>query len=335
LRVSFITFLGRILPKGIRDRYRDMLKYSTLKSNPDTFIGLAITLGIVVGFTITVLLGSRNILPPLPMFMVLFAVVELLLYVWLELNVSSKARQVEVMLPDALQLMSSNIRAGLTTDKALILAARPEFGPLEEEIRRVGKETMAGRDLIDALARMTQHIKSKNLERTIELIVHSLKSGGQLADLLDETAEDLRDQEIVRKEISASVLMYVLFIFIAITIGAPMLYAMSTFLVELLTKNMAMISKDMPKDFDGFGGAPIRMSGMALDADKFAEFIRNYSYISLVVSCVFGSMIMGLMMRGEEKEGFKFMPVMLIVALLLFYIASLVLKSVLGGMMNF
>jgi flagellar protein FlaJ len=329
--VAFITFLGRILPKGIRERYRDNLKHSTVKTNPDTFIGVAITFGIVVGFLATVLLGRFELLPPLPMFVACFLSFEILIYVWLSLNVSGKARQVEVVLPDALQLMSSNIRAGLTTDKALILAARPEFGPLEEEIRRVGKETMAGRDLIEAMSRMTNHIRSKNLERTIELVVHSLKSGGQLADLLDQTAEDLRDQEIVRKEISASVLMYVLFIFIAITIGAPMLFAMSSFLVELLTQNMAMIAKDMPKDFDGLGGAPISVSGVSVEP----EFIRNYSYLSIILSCVFGSMIMGLIMKGEEKEGIKYIPVMLTIALVLFYLASFILKKTLGGMMQF
>ncbi len=327
--MTFVTFLGRILPKGLRGRLRQKLTCSTVKADPDTFIGSMLVLGIVAGFGITVLTGQYE-LPPLLVFIVSFIVVEFLAYIWLSLNVSGKARQVEEALPDALQLMSSNIRAGLTTDKALILAARPEFGALEEEIRRVGKETMAGRNLIDALSKMADHIDSTRLERTIELIVHSINSGGQLADLLDQTADDIRDQQIVQKEISASVLMYVLFIFIAIALGAPMLFAMSSFLVNILGRNMNMIAEQMPKDFDGLAGStPIRIGHMAVSP----EFITMYAVISIFTSCFFGSMIMGLIMKGEEKEGFKFMPVMLVIALVLFFLGSIVLESTMGGMM--
>jgi len=263
------------------------------------------------------------------MFTVTFLAVQFFIYIWLTLNVSGKAHQVEAALPDALQLMSSNIRAGLTTDKALLMAARPEFGALEEEIRRVGKETMAGRNLTDALSRMTIHIKSSDLSRTIELITNSIKSGGQLADLLDQTADDLRDQQIIQKEIAASVLMYVLFIFIAISLGAPALFAMSTFLVKLLGANMAMIAKEMPKNFDGAGRMPMKMTGVSVSP----AFITQYAYISMTISCIMGGMIMGLILKGEEKEGFKFILIMLPIAWGLFYVASWILAITIGGMM--
>ena len=167
--MSFLNLLARLLPKRVRDEYTRMVGYSTLKTQPDTFIGGAITAGIVAAFAVTVVTAEYR-QPPLLVFTASFLVFEFMVYIWVNLNVSGKARQVEAVLPDALQLMSSNIRAGLTTDKALILAARPEFGALEEEIRRVGKETMAGRNLTDALSRMTLHIKSADLSRTVELL---------------------------------------------------------------------------------------------------------------------------------------------------------------------
>jgi archaeal flagellar protein FlaJ len=330
--MSFIKLLARILPKGIRDGYSKTVGYSTLKVHPDSFIGSALTAGIVIGFTVTVIAGNHLPWPlnePLALFTLIFALVEMVIYIWLTLNVSGKAHQVEAALPDALQLMSSNIRAGLTTDKALLMAARPEFGALEEEIRRVGKETMAGRNLTDALSRMTLHINSTDLSRTIELIISSIRSGGQLADLLDQTADDLRDQQIIQKEISASVLMYVLFIFIAISLGAPALFAMSSFLVQLLAGNMAMIAKQMPKNFNGAANMPIKMTGISISTD----FIRQYALISISISCIMGSMIMGLILKGEEKEGFKYIAIMLPIALGLFFAASWVLNVTIGGMM--
>ena len=157
------------------------------------------------------------------------------------LSIDSKAKFVESVLPDALQLMSSNIRAGLTTDKALLMAARPEFGPFAEEIRRVGKETMTGTTLADALMKINLRIKSDNLAKTLDLIVNSIKSGGKLADLLDQTSTDLRDQQIIQKEITASVLLYAIFVFIAIGMGAPLLFSMSSVGVKILGKLSAEI----------------------------------------------------------------------------------------------
>jgi len=327
--MTFIKLIAQLVPKKNKDKLRKMVGYSTIKTEPDTFIGMAITAGIVIAFAFTVFSAKYLAYPPLAKFVAAFVVIQFLIYTWLNLNISSKARTVENALPDALQLMSSNIRAGLTTDKALLMAARPEFGALEEEIRRVGKETMAGRNLIDALARMTLHIRSDDLDRTVELIVHSLKSGGQLADLLDSTANDLRDQQIIKKEISASVLMYVMFIFIAIALGAPALFSMSSFLVELLSNNMAMIAKQMPKDFAAGKSLPIKMGGTSVSG----EFIQTYALCSIAASCIMGSMIMGLILKGEEREGFKYMPIMLVIAITLFYAATYILNLTIGGMM--
>ncbi|MFH1402658.1 MAG: type II secretion system F family protein [Candidatus Altiarchaeota archaeon] len=328
--MSFITFIARIMPKPLKDKYAKMVHYSTIKTDPDKFIGGAITVGLMLSFIITMVLGRYGLGKwPLPVFLASFILVEFAGYIIVSLSANSKARQVEEALPDALQLMGSNIRAGLTTDKALLMAARPEFGALEEEIRRIGKETMAGKSLVDALDRMSDNINSKDLERTIELIVHSIKSGGQLADLLDKTASDIRDQQIIKKEISASVLMYVMFIFIALGIGAPALFAMSSFLVKLLTQNMKMIADEMPSNFDAMGGAPISPGSISITP----EFISQYSYLSMAVSCIFGSMVIGLILRGEEKEGLKYIPILIGLCFGLFYVGNLILEMSLGSMM--
>jgi len=327
--MSFLPFLSRLLPTRLRKWYRRTIECSTIKTDPEEFMGLAITLGIIASFALTVAVGRYKIAPPLAVFIGGFFAVEMFLYVYASLSASQKARTVEESLPDALQLMASNIRAGLTTDKALLLSARPEFGPLEEEIRRVGKETMAGRDLIESMRRMTDNIKSVNLGRAVELITNSLKSGGQLADLLEETAEDIRDQQIIQKEISASVLMYVMFIFIALAFGAPLLFSMSSFLVKLLTSNMALIAAEMPKDFGVTAAMPIRITEVKITP----SFIMRYSIISIAISCIFGSLIMGLILHGEEKEGFKYMLPLLFISVGLYFLSNYVLNSVLGSMM--
>jgi len=188
---------------------------------------------------------------------------------------------------------------------------------------------MTGRNFAYALLKTTKRIKSESLNRIIDLIVNSIKSGGKLADLLDQTANDLRDQEMVRKEISAGVLMYAIFIFIAIAFGAPLLFAMSSFLVKLLTKNMALIAEGMPKG-EVMSGAPISMTETQLDP----EFISTFAMVSLTVTSIFGSLIMGLILRGNAKDGIKYLPFLLIISVGLFLLGSYAMDTIFGGVME-
>ncbi|MCK4492383.1 MAG: type II secretion system F family protein [Candidatus Altiarchaeales archaeon] len=312
----------------IRKSFRQSVGYSNIKLDPDDFLGFIITFGLIGGSTGGVLLDSFAVLPLALGFIISFALVEMFFYIMISFSIDAKTKEVEEVLPDALQLMSSNVRAGLTTDKALLMAARPEFGAFGEEIRRVGRETMTGRDLASALLDTTTRIKSDHLSRTMDLIVNSIRSGGELADLLDQTSMDLRDQQMMQKEISAGVLMYVIFIFIAIGLGAPGLFAMSSFLVKILSANIKMISSQMPQETTS--SSMISLTGVSVEP----EFVDLFSTIAISVSCIFGSLIMGLIRTGREKDGVKYMPILLIISLVLFYTIKYAMESLFGGMMG-
>ena len=324
--------IERIIPKKLLDGYRQLVIYSSIEIDPDQFLNLMALTGLMFSTIVSAAVASYLKYNITLVFTAALALYAAAIFIMLQLSADSKAKFVESILPDALQLMASNIRAGLTTDKALLMAARPEFGPLREEISKIGRETMAGRSFTDALKRSTARIRSKDMERTIALIVQSLKSGGELADLLDQTADDMRDQQIIQKEISASVLMYAMFIAIAIAIGAPMLFSLSSFLLELLVKNMQMIAAQMPANMKGISGAAMPISPGNITITP--EFAIMYSAISIIVSSIFGSLVMGLILKGEEREGFKYIPVLGITAIVLFYVAHYLLKYFLGGMMG-
>lgn len=326
-------FLAKILPKKIRSHYEQQLKYSKIDVKPDKFIGFIFFSGIMLSIFSSILINAYLDVNVLPAFVISFVIFEFSTYIMLQFSIDSKSKFSEATLPDALQLMASNIRAGITTDKALFLAARPEFGPLAIEIKRIGKETMAGRNFTESLAKTKNHIRSRTLHRAVDLIINSVKSGGQLADLLDQTADNLVSQQMVEKEISADILMYVIFVFTAIGLGAPALFSMSGFLVNILTRNMMLISAGMPGGLEAMAtttAIPIMKSQVHLSS----AFILKYSLISLTVSSFFGSLVMGLIYWGEEREGLKFFPILLTLSVGLFYIGSQILESAFGPMMG-
>jgi len=315
--MDLYALLIKFFPRKLKKGFNQMIVYSNIRINPNQFLGFLILAGIAFSLYAGYFLSTLKILPYFICVILSFAVVEIVFYFMIMLSIDSKAKFVESVLPDALQLMSSNIRGGLTTDRALLLAARPEFGPLAEEIKRVGRETMTGSSLSSALLKMNQRIKSENLSKTMDLIVNSIKSGGKLADLLDQVAGDLRDQQMVQKEISASVLLYVIFIFIAIGFAAPLLFSMSSFLVDILSSMNKKIGSSMPSDM-GIKGAPISMTNITISHD----FLLQYAVASLLVSSIFGSFIMGLILKGKAREGLRFAPILVFLSVGLYFLGN-------------
>ncbi|RLI87069.1 MAG: hypothetical protein DRO76_02905 [Candidatus Altiarchaeales archaeon] len=328
--MDIYTFLTRFFPRRIKKDFNQLIMYSTIKIDPNKLLGFILLFGMAFSLYSGYIISLFNILPFILGFIASFAVIEAAFYLWILFSVDSKARFVETILPDALQLMSSNIRAGLTTDKALLLAARPEFGPLADEIKRIGRETMTGGNLTEALLKTNQRIKSEALSKTMDLIVNSIRSGGKLADLLDQTASDLRDQQMIQKEISASVLMYVIFIFIAIGLAAPLLFAMSSFLVKVLISMSTKIGGEIPSEIAMGGSAPISMTNIQIRP----EFLQEFAIASLLVSSIFGSLIIGLVLKGDGKEGIKFLPFLVVISLGLFFLGCYIMDTFFGQMIG-
>ena len=320
--MDLYALLIKFFPRKLKKDFNQMIVYSNIKINPNQFLGFLILAGIAFSLYAGYFLATLNILPYILCVILSFVVIEIIFYFAVMLSIDSKAKFVESVLPDALQLMSSNIRAGLTTDRALLMAARPEFGPFAEEIKRVGRETMTGSSLASALLKMNQRIKSENLSKTMDLIVNSIKSGGKLADLLDQTASDLRDQQMVQKEISASVLLYVIFIFIAIAFAAPLLFSMSSFLVDILSSMNAKIGSSMPADM-GAKGAPISVTGVKISHD----FLLQYAVSSLLVSSFFGALIMGLILKGNARDGLKYAPILIFLSVGLYFLGNYIMDT--------
>ncbi|MBW2989820.1 type II secretion system F family protein [Candidatus Woesearchaeota archaeon] len=321
-------FLAKLYPKKLRDGYSELIRYSGIKIHRDKFMGLLLSLGFLLALASAFFLALFFRVPLLVSFILVFSMVQVLSYFMLLLRADAKARFVEEILPDVLQLMSSNLRAGLTTDKALLLSARPEFGPFQDEINQVGKEITMGKDISSALLEMGSHIKSETLNKTIALIVSGLKAGGELAALLEQTARNLRREALVNRRIRANIMMYVIFIFIAISFGAPLLFGLSSFLVEVLTNNLKSV--ELPTSAIA-GTLPISFSSVSITPD----FVMMFAVVFLVTSSILGSLILGLMSKGRERDGIKYMPILALISVAIFFLIRIAIKNMLGGLFGF
>ena len=242
-----------------------------------------------------------------------------------KLEYYGKIKKMENAFPDFLQLMASNLRAGMPTDHALLMSARKEFDPLDKEIIKLGKELMTGIDIEKAMLDLGQRTHSQKIQRTISLIVSGLKSGGNIAVLLEETASNARERYFIQKKAASNVLMYVIFIFAAITIGAPGLFGLSTVLVEVLTSVLSTIPEVQTS-----ASLPFTLSRI----DISISFVIYFSVTFLIAIDIIGSLVLGLVTKGEEKEGIKFMIPVTGVSLGIFFAVRIILLKYFAEFFN-
>jgi len=321
--------ISRIYPRKLRKSIGILLECANIPTDTDNFIGFvtlfSLLISLIIGFFAGIIYNIGFGLVTI----VVFVIIMTSFYFWFLVNADKKAKYTEEILPDALFLMASNLRSGFTADRAILLSAREEFGPFKDELIIVSKEITTGKPLETALFGVTKRIKSEKLEKAFSLIISGLKSGGRLADLLQETANDLKNQRLIDKKVRTSVNMYIIFIFIAAGFGAPLLFGLSSFLVEVLTTTLKSV--EIPTTVSGAFSVPIAIK----PGNITQNFIITYSIISIITTSIFGSLIIGLIKKGKEKDGITLIPLLILLSLFIFFAVRIIIKTVIGGLFIF
>tara|TARA_Y100000310_G_scaffold341125_2_gene439251 strand:- start:21 stop:998 length:978 start_codon:yes stop_codon:yes gene_type:complete len=320
--------ISKIYPRRVKEKYKKLLMYCDIKTDERTYLsGIALgslLLSLLIGLLVKISFDFSFFV----VFFILLFVVHFTTYAWLLLNADARARFVEDLLPDMLQLMSSNLRAGYTIDRALLFSARPEFGRFKKEIERVGKEVATGKEFNEALEGLGKRVKSTKLQKTIKLIIAGQQSGGQLSSLLEQSATNLRQQKIVDERVRSNVLVYVIFIFVAIGFGTPVLFGLSSFLIEVITDLFSTIQ--IPETTGVGMNIPLTFTNVAIEP----SFVRKYTLISMTITSIMGSLVLGLISKGKEKEGFKYIPILLAITIPLYFLVKFLISSLLSGLFN-
>ena len=324
--------IASFIPTSITAAFERELKYVGIRVGEKQFVGFVLVFGIGISIAVAVNAWLFLKFPPIITFLATFAAFAGGIYFWLSQTAEKEGKQVERILPDVLELIASNVKSGLTTERALFSAARPEFGLISEELKNASKEIMSGARMEDAMMEIPTKIKSTVLERGIWLLVQGIKSGGEIANLLLRLGSDLREENAMRDEISANISMYVILIFAAAIIGAPLLFGISSLIVGILVEQTGNIDIS-PAQITEYSSRSQIGRFMGLPTVNITEsFIVNFSIIALVMTSIFAALTTGAMMAGSEKEGVKYIPILIIGSLGLFFLVRIVLGGLLGGM---
>ncbi|HDD45901.1 MAG TPA: hypothetical protein ENG42_00350 [Candidatus Aenigmarchaeota archaeon] len=312
----------RIMPLVYKRKMRELFELMGSKATPERFVNYSFAMSFSLAFVLGLMFKDYF----LYVFFGVFFSLILFFHGLIILSIERRGAFIDNILPDALQLMASNIRAGYIPSTALILSARKEFGPLADAIKKAGKEILTGRSLEEGLMLIPKYAKSKELKNIIKLVIEGIRGGGQIMSLLEENATDIRRRQTIKKEIKASILMYVIFIVFAGCVGAPGLYALSNFLI----KTMSSFSENMSVAEN----APIGAEFLKFKGTNISEsFLFFFSVTAILITAFFSGLIIGYIDSGSAKAGIKYIPIFVVITLSVFFIALTLVNSLFGSML--
>lgn len=101
-----------------------------------------------------------------------------------------------------LQLLSNSLKTGYAIDRALETVAAKSQPPVSTEFERVATEVTLGTSVEDALSALLLRINSPDLEFIVTAILLHVRVGGNLAEVLDNISDTLRDRLQTKRDMS-------------------------------------------------------------------------------------------------------------------------------------
>lgn len=334
------------VPKQLREPLRNYLLKAGYENIPYSLFGLlflvtlATTYVLFLGFVVPEIQESSQLavfLITLIFWLVALFVLNALVmfFTWSSLNLKiyGRTKEIEDKLPDYLDLVITNLRSGMSFDKSLFSAIRPEFGVLAREVGMVSKRVLTGNDTAASLHEFSQRYDSPILRRSIDLIVSEIDSGGEIAVVIERVVDNLRKTKRLKDEMRSSVISYMMFISIIVMVLSPLLFALANTILTVILSFADQIAAG-PSSGSQMGSAASMFESLARLAEN-EEFIvqgfRNFSYAALITISLFAGMIVSIIEKGDIRGGIKYIPIFIAVTVILYTISSGIIQSVFGS----
>ncbi len=247
----------------------------------------------------------------------------LLTYFYLDLKIYQRTRRMEEQLPDFLQILSANLKGGMTFETALWSAIKPRFDVLGSEMAKASKKVMTGYEISKALSELTEKYDSLMLRRSVDLIISEVESGGNVSNLIDRIVTNLKETKELKDEMSAAAIAYVIFISVIVLAISPLLFALSYHLLSLIVGFMGQLAVATQK----VSSLPFTFSSVGMDPADF----RTFSLAAIFVISLFSSLIVSIVEKGDVKGGVKYIPIYVFGSVALYFLFLKVLGMVFGG----
>lgn len=196
----------------------------------------------------------------------------------------------EVAFGEFLYKLSELMRGGIDPVKGVVTLSRTNLGAINKSVRDAASSMVLGHSFEDSMHRMSASIGSRLVNKYIDIVVMAAYTGGNVADLLFRTSEDMRAVIGIEREKEANLKQYIVIFYLAQGIIIMLTYILSTSLLPMIQ------------------GVGLQMLGGSGLSD--INFQRGFFHM-IVLNAFFGGLIIGQITEGEIKHGFKHSAVLM------------------------
>jgi tight adherence protein C len=199
--------LGKYGPKQSAERLRTNLQQAGNPGNitPVMFSGIRMALFIILLLITGLVTFSQGMETPKAMMYTAVggAIGYLLPGMWLGRQIKTRKHNIVKALPDALDLLTISVEAGLAFDLALMRVAEKWENELSNEFKRVLTDTRLGRARRDALKDMSQRTGVEDVQTFTAAIIQAEQLGVSIGKILRIQSDQMRIRRRQRAEEAA------------------------------------------------------------------------------------------------------------------------------------
>ncbi|MCC7364048.1 MAG: type II secretion system F family protein [Dehalococcoidia bacterium] len=228
--------LNAVLPSTMSERMEKAITQAGLRLKPGHFL-------LIVGFSagilpiaVTALMASSG-QPPKTLFIAYGVTFAMGIYgprIWLLGKIKRRQKEVWKSLPDAFDLITASVEAGLGIDASFNRVIEKVKGPFADELTRTMREISMGRSRRESLVDMSERIGVDELRQLVNAIVQAEAMGISIGSVIRvqtgviRTKRRQRAEEAAMKAPIKMVFPLVFFIFptIMVVIGGPAIIQM-------------------------------------------------------------------------------------------------------------
>ena len=188
-RLSSLPFLDKILRQLSFSRRLELLLYQAGSNMRVATFLLVIAMGTLLGYLVGYIVFTRLL------HALVFGVIGGFAPVFFLMQKKSRRmRAFAEEFPDALDLLVSALRAGISFSSALQIVADESPEPVRSEFAIVVEEQALGLDLREALTNLANRVDSLDLKFFVTAVVLQRDTGGNLTEVLENTSNLIRDR---------------------------------------------------------------------------------------------------------------------------------------------
>ena len=193
---DFLKIIGRLFEAhSYTKKIQLELSKADIPMKGEEFITLILLANIGGGFVGFVLLGGVG---PALVLITLSIILPLLI---VNRKKRAKIEMINAQIGDCINVMANSLRAGYSFQQAIDLVSKEMTGPLAKELGKTIREINLGTTTDEALLNLIGRVESEDLELLITAVLIQRQIGGNLAEILDNISQTIRDRIKIKGEI--------------------------------------------------------------------------------------------------------------------------------------